>query len=239
MLGGEVSTWSRFDEPHFARNGKFWDLIYTAQMLWNEQYDERLRPVYTHLLAEKVQPLIRSELHGLPRSLSSAALQEIALPVGNQADIPVGILEKYPSAVRADGICIPVGRRCGRLIFSHTTLWNLPRVAFKDSPLIGSYTVRYTDGQTVEIPLEYNSHIQAWNRRYAQPLPQQYYRHVGYVGTWWSDPVYEGKTAEGGDVLVTGLVWDNPRPDAEIASVSFRAAESDVSVPVLACLQGI
>ena len=139
----------------------------------------------------------------------------------------------------ADGACVPVKGTCRRLIFSHTTLWNLPRIAWAALPKIGAYTVRYADGETVEVPVEYNGNILVWNRRYAQPLPQQYYRHQGYVGTWWIDPVFQGKTADGGDVLVTGFVWENPRPEAEIAEVCYHAAASDAAIAVLAAVESV
>ena len=239
MIGGEVSTWCMFNEYNLAKKGKFWDVEYTAEMLWNPDYDEGLREVYNRILAQCVQPVQRDEMHAAPRGLYAAQRSCLPLPQGDQTGIPAEILAQYPAAIRADGACVPVKGTCRRLIFSHTTLWNLPRIAWAALPKIGAYTVRYADGETVEVPVEYNGNILVWNRRYAQPLPQQYYRHQGYVGTWWIDPVFQGKTADGGDVLVTGFVWENPRPEAEIAEVCYHAAASDAAIAVLAAVEGV
>ena len=46
-------------------------------------------------------------------------------------------------------------------------------------------------------------------------------------------------TADGGDVLVTGFVWENPRPEAEIAEVCYHAAASDAAIAVLAAVEGV
>ena len=82
--------------------------------------------------------------------------------------------------------------------------------------------------------MEYSGNALAWNRRYAQPLPQQYYRHQGYIGTWALDPTREGKDGMGRDALICGLIWENPYPDREISLVRYNAAPDDTAVLILA-----
>lgn len=40
VIGAEISTWSTPDEFALARNGVMFDLIFSAQLLWNEGYDD-------------------------------------------------------------------------------------------------------------------------------------------------------------------------------------------------------
>ena len=239
VLGGEVSTWCPFDEYHLAKKGKFWDLCYTASMLWDPRYDEGQRRTYTRLISRFVQPRLRGLLRGVPRDLPRAEREEIPLPAGCREEIPKAILERYPGSRLLDGLRIEAGFTCRRLVFSHTTLWNLPRVAWAPLPKVGEYRILYADGEEIGIPVEYNGNILSWDRAYAEPLTAQYYRHQGYVGTWAADPVFEGKDAFGRDVLVTGLSWDNPRPGVPVAEISFRAASSDASRPVLCAVERI
>ncbi|MDD6176169.1 MAG: family 20 glycosylhydrolase, partial [Firmicutes bacterium] len=233
MIGGEVSTWCATTEYMFAKKGKIWDLFCTAEMLWNPDYDEGQRITYNHLIADRIQPLIRDQMHGFSR-VEACEKTSFALPKGCRKDIPAALLALAPEAIRADGAEIPLNTCCRRLILEHATLWNLPRIAWSPLPVIGSYTVRYKDGGTAVIPVEYNGSALMWNRRYAQPLPQQYYRHQGYVGTWALDPAREGKDEAGRDTLICGLVWENPEPDREIAFVRYDASADDAAVLILA-----
>lgn len=233
IIGGEVSTWCAATEYMYAKKGKIWDLFYTAEMLWNPNYDEGLRTTYNHLIAERIQPVVRDQIHEF--SLTEAHEKTaFALPKGCRKDIPAALMALSPEAIRADGVEITINAFCRRLILEHATLWNLPRIAWEPLPVIGSYTVCYKDGGTAVIPVEYNGNALMWNRRYAQPLPQQYYRHQGYVGTWALDPTREGKDDTGRDTLVCGLIWENPEPTREISSVRYNASSDDAAVLVLA-----
>lgn len=233
MIGGEVSTWCTANEYMYAKKGKLWDLFYTAEMLWNPNYDEGLRTTYNHLIAGRIQPLARDQLHGF--SLTEAHEKTaLSLPKGCQTEIPAALTALSPEAIRADGAEIAVNGFCRRLILEHATLWNLPRIAWEPLSTIGSYTVCYKDGGTAVIPVEYSGNALAWNRRYAQPLPQQYYRHQGYIGTWALDPTREGKDGMGRDTLICGLIWENPYPDREISLVRYNAAPDDTAVLILA-----
>ena len=244
MLGGEVSTWCRMDEYTLAKKGKFWDLLYTAEMLWNPAYDEGQRVTYTHLLSSRLQPRLRDTLRGIRLPAGDGLPVEdgkiaLALPDADRSALPDALLSLAPGAIPADGAEIPVNAVCRRLVFEHATLWNLPRIAWQPLPAIGAYTIRYADGGSVTIPVEYNGNVLCWNRRYADPLPQQYYRHQGYVGTWFIDPSREGKDGAGRDTLVCALTWDNPDPAREIASVRYDAAQTDAAVLVLAGVSAV
>jgi hypothetical protein len=134
---------------------------------------------------------------------------------------------------------IEVSEKYDRLIFEHATLNPAPRVAWKPLYRVGAYTVTYTDGECVEIPVNYAGGVTYWNGYYANPMPQQYYRHQGYTATWYADPVYEDRTAEGEPILLLGQVWDNPNPEKEIADISYTPADGDYAILVSAGVLGI
>ena len=58
-------------------------------------------------------------------------------------------------------------------------------------------------------------------------MPQHYYRHQGYVGTWYSDTVYEGYTDSGKPVLILGQVWDNPHPEKAIDKITYTPDKNE------------
>lgn len=238
MIGGQVSTWCLFNEYTLAKKGKFWDVAYTTEMLWDPDYRECLREAYTMLLARYIQPLQRAELRG---TYKPAPATETALPIpaGCSCGVPEAVSALRPATVFADGLACPVNGCYDRLVIEHAALWNRPRISWKDLERLGRYVIRYTDGSSEELPVEYAGNILSWDRRYAQPLPQQYYRHQGYIGTWHADPVVTGKTPDGGDVLICGLVWENPHPGLEILDVTYRAEEGSLSPVMLSGLRGV
>jgi len=91
------------------------------------------------------------------------------------------------------------------LVFLHTTGWASAQRFEK----IGSYTLTYADGSRATLGLEYGRHITSW----IEPLA----RTVIY------DPVWRGKTPDGLDAGLNALVWNNPKPDLEIKSLTLES----------------
>lgn len=240
MIGGQISTWVAVSEKLFAENGKFFDLVRTADMLWNAySYDEHLNEVHSSLIGNHILPKMRDLLHG-KYSTYLKAVNDGAVCVGY---FP-GSTGRVPDAIKALSLSEPEGYlsvdgKYDRLVFKHTTLNSAPRIAWKPLYKVGFYTVTYEDGERVDIPVEYAGGIMNWNTLYAKPMPQQYYRHQGYLGTWFSDPVYEGHTAEGEPILLLGQVWDNPHPEKKISKINYTATEGDFTVLLSAGILGI
>ena len=237
MIGGELSLWCDTNCYAIGKKGKFFDTSYTAQMLWNaEDYDDTLREVYTHLITKHIQPVQRDELHGkfAPRGYDETNL---SLPAGDQA-LPQCILTYRPAAIVANGCEVAVDGCFDRLLIEHTTLQCAPRIPWKALYVSGAYTVCYDDGEQVTIPAEYMGNVQHYCRKYAEPFYHGYYRHTGYVGTWFSDPTLEEKFY-GEDVLLTSYVWENPHPEKKIRSLSYQSAEGDFTTVVLTGLKGL
>ena len=232
MLGGEVSTWCVANEYFFGKKGKFWDLAMTAEMLWRfEGYDGRLRPVYNEIISKKVQPLLRDEVRGV-YSIGGYDGYSVA-PVGESAGVPEDVMAVCPESVIAESASVKIGATCDRLVFKHTTVRNMPRIQWQPLLHCGKYAVRYADGECVEIPVDYAGNVVAYDRRYAEPMPGGYARHNGYIGTWVYDPIYEGFTKNGRPMHICGFVWENPRADVAIDSISYVADAEDYSTLVL------
>ncbi len=237
MIGGEVSLWCPTGEYRMGKKGKLYDVTYTAQMLWNtEEYDETLREVYAHLIVKHIQPVQRDELRGKFAPQGYAAT-EIPLPAGNQA-LPQDILTYRPAALVANGCEVTVNGCYDRLLIEHTTLQCAPRIPWEPLYVSGAYTVCYEDGERVTAPAEYMGNVQHYRRKYADPFHGKYYRHTGYVGTWFSDPTLEEKH-QGEDVLLTSYVWENPYPEKKIATLSYKSAEGDYTTVILTGIKGL
>ena len=240
MIGGEVSTWTAVSEDKFALNGKFFDLPYTAEMLWNAySYDENDRASLTALIGQCIIPEIRDLMHGR-YDLYLATDMENADIIGTFK----GDSTRVPEELSYLGLTEPkekmeVGASYDRLIFEHTTLNPAPRICWQELVQVGRYTVVYEDGEKVDIPIDYAGGVLYHSSNFGQPLPQQYYRHQGYIGTWYADPTYEYRTAEGNPILLLGQVWDNPRPDKKIAEISYTQSENDTAILLSAGVLGM
>lgn len=237
MIGGQISTWVTNSEEIYGNNGKMWDSIYLSEMLWNiENYDERNRRAYNDIIATLIQPVMRDNVRGKynPKGYKATALK---LPRAKCA--PKKLIDLCPKAIVLDGEKIEVGASFERIVFEHATINSAPRIVWVPFEKIGDYIVRYEDGSSISIPVKYAENIMAYDTAYAIPMPQGFYRHNGYVGTWFSDPTYQGKDESGADLTVSGFVWENPNPDKKIESIEYAPIDSDWCGLVLAGIKGL
>ncbi len=239
MHGGQVSTWCEVNEYRMAKKGKFWDLTYTAEMLWNvEKYDDNFRTVFSHVISKYIQPLQRDLVRG-KYSINGYSSRSFELPAGKKCGILRELLEVYPNAIIADGASVKVAGKYDRLVIEHTALEIEKRVPWTELRLSGEYTVKYSDGTELIARAEYGGGVVHYDRRYGEPLPESVHRHTGYIGTWFADPVLEGKTDHGEDILVLGYIVENPYPEKEITEISYKASETDISNVVLCNICGL
>ncbi len=240
MIGGEVSTWTAVSEEKFASNGKFFDLPYMSEMLWNAySYDERNRASYTALIGQIIIPELRDLMHGR-YDLYLASDLDSAEVIGSFNSCT----DRIPDELSYLGLTEPkealaVSGKFDRLIFEHATLNPAPRICWQELYSVGEYTVHYEDGECVSVPVKSAGGILHINSHYGLPMPDNYYRHQGYVGTWFADPTYEYRTSEGKPVLLLGQVWDNPYPDKTIASISYTPDEKDYAILISAGVLGV
>jgi len=226
MIGGEVSTWIVTDEETFGRWGKLWDIMYLSEMLWNtEGYEESNRKTYNNILTKHIQPAIRDKLR---RKFRPDGYNEVRLSIGGRkADLPEEITKLFPDAIIADSAEITADGKFERIVFEHATLNAAPKIVWQPSFEVGEYTVEYADGNCTPVKVLYSENVMCYKSAYAIPKHQQYYRHFGYVGTWFSDPIYEGKNESGEDITVAGFVWENPHPEKRIIKITYKSHKED------------
>ena len=151
----------------------------------------------------------------------------------------ITVTDLCKKAITLNGEKIAVGAKFDRLVFEHATLHTAPRIVWIPIPKIGDYVITYADGTAHEVPVCYAENVMAYNKPYGEPMLKPYYRHNGYVGTWFADPTYQGKDELGFDTVITGFVVENPNPDKEIAFIEYRPIENDYCGLILAGIRGL
>ena len=237
MIGGQTSPWVTTRESELANHGKFFDASLVAEMLWNKEgFIAENQKTYVNLIAKYVQPLQRDGLHHTNSRYGFETVAEYTLDTGD--DIPAPLKDLCPEAKVTDSFEIKVDSLvCERLVFQHATVYNAPRKPWYDFLTVGTYTVHYDDGTKEEIEVRYAAEILKWNTHYAQIMPHQMYRHHGYVGTWYADPVLEGKTFEGDDMMIMGFVWENPNPTKKVEKITYTRDENDYCKLIFKCVK--
>ena len=239
MVGGQVSTWCAVNEYRMGKKGKLWDLTYTAELLANpESYDPNMREVYTYVISKLIQPIQRDEIRGKFSPFGYAEV-DIKLPAGESERIPSALKAHRASAVMADGVTVKVGGRYDRLKIEHATLHVAPRHPWQELYVCGEYTVRYSDGTEESFAAEYAGNVYALGARYGEPLPEQYHRHTGYIGTWFSDLTLWEKDGRGEDLTLTAFIWENPHPEKEIEKITYSSREGDFAEVILTSVKGL
>ncbi len=236
--GGQVSLWCRMNEEAMAEKGKFFDLMYTSEMLWNpENFDESKREIYTEIIKEHVQKKLREELRGV-YSPGGYKEFEIKLHVGKKPNIPSYISAEYPDAIEAKDKAVLVGDKFDRLIFDHFTASPGIRNVWTQMDIIGEYTVRYKDGCEIKIPISYSGRAMWYKGSYGTPLSEPNHRHYGYAGTWQCDPSLEFKNELGESILILGYIFENPYPEKTISDISYTECEGAITTLILAGVRG-
>lgn len=123
---------------------------------------------------------------------------------------------------------IPVNRKADALFFLHTARVDQPRneAERKQKTLyeLAKYVIHYADGQVEEVPLHLEVDVDGYRQRRVQPLPG------AQIG--WTRPYeHTGETA-----VAYVKQWNNPRPDAVIATIDFVSGKDRRGVPVLLAL---
>ena len=224
IIGGQVSTWTANDENLLGYRGKFYDLVYTANMMWNPTYDPAYRLSYTEL-AKSLMPTMRRRIGLLP-------FCEAEKPVdigGRIENVPNELLFRSPAntALRLScensEVAVTLGRKAELIEILHATDRNSARPIWDPAITIGEYVLVYEDGSEHIIPIGYSESIMPYRHRYGMPIASPYYRHYGYAGTYLAYPV-EGKDAEGRDYTLLRLPIRNPYPEKRIERILCRHA---------------
>jgi len=115
---------------------------------------------------------------------------------------------EFPEEVKG----IPVGMKCRRLHFLHSTGWSA-----NDGTQVGLYRLHYADGQTQELPIIYGKQVRDW---FSNPGTQLLDDNT--VVAWSVKPM---RDADNKTLFRTS--WDNPLPDVELKSIDFVSGMAD------------
>ncbi|MBQ3554343.1 MAG: family 20 glycosylhydrolase [Clostridia bacterium] len=225
--GGEVSTWIPCNELFYAFEGKIFDLVYTANMLWHGGYRNEMRSTYTEIL----KPILWNIRKTIGKinfiNCSTVVFEKNAL-------VPMICDENYRHALLISKSEpeseISINKKSNCIRFTHATDLGADRICWKAPFKVGAYVLKYEDGSTYTEDILYGANIYKYDSVYASPLPSYIFRHEGYLGTYMAKPI-SGKLCDGSDYTLYEHYVNNPHPEKEIKTISVRyAGESDASV---------
>lgn len=216
MGGGQVSAWVQTDEQSLAREGKLYDFLYSAQMLWSESYVRHSRYAYDRVISALL-PRLREQLKGGSYPSLGAHTERVLFED----------LTRDPEEM-SRGLDVAVGGGYDSLIVTHTATCPRHRYPWLALEEIGTYVITYGDGTEESLPVTYGGNIGHYARRHHQPFTQGYYRHNGYITSWETDGV-ELRAENGKPVTFYRIEWRNPRPETTIERVCYRAAEGEAA----------
>lgn len=227
MRGGQISAWVGNNEYSLGKEGKFYDFMLTAQMLWSESYTRFCRYSYDKVISGMI-PQMRQVIQQKSYPSLAAAKQETAIKDAQTLELVAA-----PS-----GSEYPVNAAFDSIVFEHASSAFLRRIPWVALEKIGQYTIRYEDGTEEVIALEYGGNLSYWNRRQNEPFAAPYYRHNGYSGTWFSD----GRrcvASTGEAATLYCYEWINPKPEVKIASILFTGEEGVDTGVIIHKISGI
>lgn len=181
IMGAEVSTWVYCDEKTLSYEGKMYELIYSANMLWNSQYNSKLRLSYSEI----IKPLIweiRKKLGNISYNSSSSIDFKKTLYDAN--------INKNYAECSLNNETFEVSLNCNAKYIS--LLWasdkNAPRVMWEEPFSMGEVILELSDGTFVKEDISYALNIFTSSSRYGTPIPSYLFRHEGYIGTYYTKP---------------------------------------------------
>ena len=216
MHGGQISAWVATNETALQQEGKLYDLLMTAQLLWAESYHHNFRLCYDRML-QAFMPQLRDEL----RNTVSPSRKKNARKV---------LISNAP------GIEVPVADTYDSLIFSHAALRRITRQPWTPHAVVANYVIRYADGTEEMIPVTYGGNVDYHYRRQNAVLPHPIYRHTGYTGTYFCDSETNINAAGVPETLYIYEYIPEKKPIVSVTLAQNPAYEAKV---FLARLEGI
>lgn len=226
ILGAEVSTWVACNELSYAYEGKFYDMIYSAEGMWNGNYNSKYRLTYNEL----VKPVIEEarlnigglKCDGVEKKIDINGDYE-AIPYDIRGVVPYGgALVTGPECLSGD---VEVNEYAKIISFVHATSMSAKRVMWDNPYKIGEYVICYEDGSKVTEDIFYATNIHKYLSTYGDIIKSSMFRHEGYVGTYLAIPEC-GKTYNGEDYTLGKYSIRNPYPEKKIKSIKINHSNS-------------
>jgi hypothetical protein len=192
MLGGQISAWVATSEECMQREGKMYDYLLTAQMLWSDSYSKEYTLCYDRMI-KAFMPYMRENIKGIkyPSLEEGAKFETLAL---SDISFPPQCVEGKNAEINVDG-------EYKSLVFHHTELKKRIRLPWQEHDVTGKYVLTFSDGTSEEIEITTGGNIGYWNRRQNEAITNPMYRHTAYTSTYFSDSD-ELKTSDGQNVCI-------------------------------------
>lgn len=193
---------------------------------------------YTPIDIGKSANLFRNELGWFGKNKDTFA----ALPTGKNsfAGVPFSVFDfptsPVPTAISLKGAAgvavdavkdIPVNSKARALFFLQTARIDKRRNKndLKQSVVheVARYVVNYADGTKEIVPIRAELDVENWKQKTPQALPG--------AQIAWTKPYDDGESG-----VAYLQMWNNPKPDVEIASIDLEYGASRAGVPVLLAL---
>ena len=207
ILGAQTSAWVCTNAEDMAREGKLYELLFSAQMLWSASYTSDHRYSYDWMLKAMI-PKLRARLLDCAYPSQQEGAARFLL-----ADQPDGDTTQFP-----------VDHCCDSIVFCHNARKKRYKEPWKPAEEVGQYLVEYEDGMRVSVPITYGGTVGYYARRQNEPFSHSSYRHNGYTTTFMVDSE-ESRAADGSDICVYCHEWVNPRPEKVIRRITLTQPE--------------
>ena len=214
IVGAQTSTWVTTREHDIAREGKMYELLYAAQMMWSEGYTSHARYSYDKLIGA-MMPKVR------------AVLKDVRYPSQMEDRVEEIVVDNgmyQPNQLTCQKI-YDINRTAESIIYEHAATDKITRIPWVELEEIGAYRVMYTDGTEAIVPLTYSGNISHWNRRHSEAFSYGYYRHNGYQAVSYETDGVETRVPEYGYVTMYRYEWVNPSPEKMIHKIEYVAKE--------------
>jgi WD40 repeat protein/tetratricopeptide (TPR) repeat protein len=127
----------------------------------------------------------------------------------------------YPEEIKD----IKIAQKCRRLHFLHGAGWS-----DEENAEVAQYLIRYADGQSADMPVRYGKDLRNW--QFWPEMPEQE-KEGGVIA--WRGP--QGRWQDyfpGWGVRLYQSTWDNPTPDVEVTSLTFKSTMNSAAVFLIA-----
>lgn len=222
MIGAEVSTWIECDEVVYGYYGKIYDLIFSAEGMWNTNYNSKCRLTYN----EVIKPIIK-EVRLTLGNLKCNGTEKVVELNGSMDNVPYDIRGIVPyDKVLVTGPYhlseeVDVNDYAKVISFVHATSISSKRIMWQKPEKVGEYVICYDDGSVFAEDILYATNIHKYRSTYGDIIKSPMFRHQGYVGTYLSEPIC-GKTYDGLDYTLGKYSILNPYPEKQIKSITLN-----------------
>lgn len=178
MQGGQISGWVGMNPIAQATEGKFFDYLLTAQMLWSKDY----RPEYTDVYTAMIRPMLpslREKLENFSFPSKSKGAQELSFL---EQEIPLPPVKGAALQTEA-----AIGQKLSSVAVSTTMLRKITRKPWTDFETVGAIELCYEDGTVVSEALAVGKNVYHWNRHQFDRFEHQLYRHNGYTTVYYCE----------------------------------------------------